>query len=388
MRSKRKDFLIHALIAKTAIFGILFAFSLTEGVRSFYFRSGLRWQYILLLAFIGSVFFTPIARVLAERFRILDSPSGRKAHSEVTPLLGGLAVQVSFSVALLVNNVFLPQMKVLLAGAGLVFLVGLWDDIRPLNAGLRFFFQVLVSLYVILAGDISLTFFSGYTWSSVVNVPLTALWMVGLTNAMNFFDGLDGLASGLSIIIAAFFGTVAFMSDQPAMGWFAVALVGACLGFLPYNFRIRRSALVFLGDAGSTFLGFTLAGLAVLGRWSTESAFVSIVVPILILGVLIFDITYVTLSRLRNRGQNGWLRAVARPGRDHLHHRLIRMGFRGKEAVLIILTLSTCFGVSALIIMDQNIIQALLGLVQALLVLCVFVVLMLKGRETEDVCRR
>jgi UDP-GlcNAc:undecaprenyl-phosphate GlcNAc-1-phosphate transferase len=212
--------------------------------------------------------------------------------------------------------------------------------------------------------------------------------MVGLTNAMNFFDGLDGLASGLSTIIAAFFGVVAFMSAQPAMGWFAVALVGACIGFLPYNFRIRQSAQIFLGDAGSTFLGFTLAGLAVLGRWSTESAFVSILVPVLILGVLIFDITYVTLSRVRNREDEGLLRAVSRPGHDHLHHRLIRMGFRAKEAVLIIFTLSTCFGVSALIIMDQNIIRALLGLVQALLVLCVFVVLMLKGRESGDNCGR
>jgi UDP-GlcNAc:undecaprenyl-phosphate GlcNAc-1-phosphate transferase len=207
--------------------------------------------------------------------------------------------------------------------------------------------------------------------------------MVGLTNAMNFFDGLDGLASGLSIVSAAFFGTVAFLSEQPALGWFAVALVGACLGFVPYNFRIRHSARIFLGDAGSTFLGFTLAGLAVLGRWSTVSAFVSISVPILILGVLIFDITYVTLSRLRNRGETGLLRAVSKPGRDHLHHRLIRMGFRPKEAVFIILTLSTCFGVSALIIMDQNMIRAMLGLVQALLVLGVFVVLMLKGREME-----
>jgi UDP-GlcNAc:undecaprenyl-phosphate GlcNAc-1-phosphate transferase len=384
MRSQRKDFPIHALIARIVFFGVLFAFSLTDGVRSFYFRSGLRWQYIFLLAFMGSVLFTPIARVLAERFEILDRPSGRKAHADITPLLGGLAVQASFAVALLVNNVFLPQMTVLLAGATLIFLIGLWDDIRPLNAALRFLFQVLVSLYVILAGNISLTFFSGYAWSSALNVPLTALWLVGLTNAMNFFDGLDGLAPGLSVIIAAFFGTVAFMSNQPAMGWFAVALVGACLGFLPYNLRIRRSAQIFLGDAGSTFLGFTLAGLAVLGRWSTESAFVSIVVPVLILGVLIFDITYVTLSRVRNRGNDGLLRAISRPGRDHLHHRLIRMGFRGKEAVLIIFTLSTCFGVSALIIMDQNIIRALLGLVQALLVLGVFVVLMLKGRESDD----
>jgi UDP-GlcNAc:undecaprenyl-phosphate GlcNAc-1-phosphate transferase len=371
-------------ILRIFISGALFVFLLTGGVRSFYFDSGLRWQYILLISFMGTIFFTPIARAAAARFGIVDKPDPRKAHQEATPLLGGLAVQASFAVALLVNNVFLPQMKVLLMGGTLIFLVGLWDDIRPLHAGFRFLLQVVVALFTIEAGGISLTFFSGAPWAPLVNVPLTALWIVGLTNAMNFFDGLDGLATGISIIIAAFFGTVAFLSNQPSMGWFAVALVGACLGFLPDNFRFRRSANIFLGDAGSTFLGFTLAGLAVLGRWSTVSAFVSISVPILILGVLIFDISYVTLSRIRNRKGDGLFRAVSRPGRDHLHHRLLRMGFLPKEAVFIILTLSTCFGVSALIIMDQNIIRALLGLVQALLVLGVFVVLMLKGRELDD----
>jgi UDP-GlcNAc:undecaprenyl-phosphate GlcNAc-1-phosphate transferase len=341
-----------------------------------------------LISFVGTIFFTPVAQAAAARFGILDRPDPRKAHQEATPLLGGLAVQASFAVALLVNNVFLPQMKVLLIGATLIFLVGLWDDIRPLHAGLRFLFQTAVSLFVILAGGVSLTFFSGAPWAPLLNVPLTVLWIVGLTNAMNFFDGLDGLAAGLSMIIAAFFGLVAFLGDQPAMGWFAVAMVGACLGFMPYNFRFRRSAQIFLGDAGSTFLGFTLAGLAVLGRWSTVSPFVSISVPVLILGVLIFDISYVTLSRIRNRQGNGLLRAVSKPARDHLHHRLIRMGFLPKEAVFIIFTLSTCFGVSALIIMDQNIIRALLGLVQALLVLGVFVVLMLKGRESDDAGQR
>ena len=118
----------------------------------------------------------------------MDTPGERKTHLEITPLLGGLAVQASFAVSLLVNNVFLPQMKVLLAGAALIFLIGLWDDIRPLNPGIRFLCQVLVALYVILAGGISLTFFSQQFWSSVFNVPLTVLWIVGLTNAMNFFD--------------------------------------------------------------------------------------------------------------------------------------------------------------------------------------------------------
>lgn len=371
-------------IARAVFYGIVFAALLTGTVRGFYFQSALRWQYILLLAFFSALFFTPMARLAAVRFGVVDSPGERKAHQETTPLLGGLAVQASFTVALLVNNVFLPQMTALLVGAALIFIIGLWDDIRPLKPGTRFLCQVLVALYVIIPGGVGLTFFAQQPWSPLLNVPLSVLWFVGLTNAMNFFDGLDGLAAGLSLVVAAFFGVIAFLSDQPTLGWFAVALVGSCLGFLPYNFRFRRPAAIFLGDAGSTFLGFTLAGLAILGRWSVESAFVSITVPVLILGMLIFDMCYVILSRIRNHRRNGILDAISTPGRDHLHHRLLRMGFSPKEVVLIIFTLSACFGVSALIIMDENIIMAGLGLIQALLVLGVFVVLMLKGREMED----
>lgn len=376
--------MIHSAIIPSIFYGFVYSILLIEPIRSSYFRFGLRWQYILLLSLVGSLFLTPVVRLIALRFGIVDSPGDRKSHLEVTPLFGGVAVQVSLAVALIVNNIFLPQMKVLLVGSSLIFLVGLWDDIRPLNAGFRFIWQVLVALYVIFAGDISLTFFSHRYWAPLLNIPLTALWFVGLTNAMNFFDGLDGLAAGLSAVMAAFFGTVAFLSDQAALGWFAVALVGSCLGFLPSNFRFRKSATIFLGDAGSTFLGFTLAGLAILGRWSTESSFVSISVPILILGMLIFDITYVTFSRIRNYRGEGLLKAVSTPGRDHLHHRLLRMGFLPKEAVFIIWALSACFGVSGLIIMGENAVIAFLGLIQALMMLGVFVVLMLKGREVGD----
>ncbi|MBW2000243.1 MAG: hypothetical protein JRJ29_20075, partial [Deltaproteobacteria bacterium] len=154
-----------------------------------------------------------------------------------------------------------------------------------------------------------------------------------------------------------------------------------CLGFFPYNFRIRESAFLFLGDAGSTFLGFTLAGLAVLGRWSNTSHFVSLSAPILIFGVLIFDMVYVNLSRIRNGHAKDFLGLLGCANKDHLHHRLIFMGFAKKEAVIIISTLAVCLGVSALIIMDQNFLQAMLGLIQALIIVGLIVALMLKGRD-------
>lgn len=368
-------------ILRIGVSGLLLGLLLTPQVRAFYFRSGVRWQYIFFLAFFAALFITPIARSLAIQLKIHDKPDWRKRHRAATPLLGGLAVQTAFALALIVNGVFLPKMTVLLTGSTMIFFLGLWDDVRPLKASFRFLCQILVSLYVVFAGDISLTFFSAYTWAPLINAPLTVLWLVGLTNSMNFFDGLDGLASGLAIISAAFLGSIAFLSNQPALGWFAVALVGACLGFIPYNFRLRGPALLFLGDAGSTFLGFTLAGLGIIGQWSVSSSFVSISAPILVFGILIFDMTYVTLSRIKNNRSDGILRAITSPGRDHLHHRLLQLGFLPKEAVFIIFSLSTCFGVSALIIMDQRVIQALLGLGQAILLLGVFVVIMLKGRD-------
>ncbi len=350
-------------------------------VRLFYFSLGMRWCYILLFSLLAAYFFTPICRSLAFRLDILDRPGGRKIHRDPTALLGGMAICLAFSLSLLLNGIFLPGMKIMLAGAALIFVMGLWDDVRPLRPLVKLLFQILITLGVVVWGDIRLTFFTHYAWAPFINIPLTVLWIVGLTNALNFFDGLDGLATGMSTIAAFFMGIMAFESNQPALGWLAIALMGACVGFMPFNLRIGKPALIFLGDAGSTFLGFTLAGLAVIGEWSANSHFVSLTAPVLIFGVLIFDMLYVTLSRVRNSKSGNILKLLMTPGRDHLHHRLLCMDFSAKEAVFVIFTVSACLGVSALIIMDQNFIDALLGLFQAALILTTIAILMIKGRE-------
>ncbi|MBU2499163.1 MAG: undecaprenyl/decaprenyl-phosphate alpha-N-acetylglucosaminyl 1-phosphate transferase [Proteobacteria bacterium] len=365
-----------------ALWGAFLFFLILPPTKLFYFEAGLRWQYILVFSFVAAYFITPLCRLIALKLNILDEPDWRKVHAEPTPLLGGLAVYVAFMTSLLLNGVFLAGMKIFLLGATFVFIMGLVDDMRPLPALLKFLFQVLISLFVILAGHIKLTFFFGAAWADALNIPLTVLWMVGLTNAMNFFDGVDGLAGAMSIISALFLGLLAFNTDQPALGWFAVAIVGASLGFMPHNFRFGRSARIFLGDGGSTFLGFSLAGLAVLGRWSDTSHFVSITAPILIFGILIFDMAYVNLSRIKNGQARNLLELLTCVNKDHLHHRLLFMGFARKEVVFVISTMSACLGVSALIIMDQKLVQALLGLLQAALIIGLVVTLMLKGRET------
>ena len=361
--------------------GLLIVFLTLPWVKSLYFNAGLRWQYILIFSFVAAYFVTPFCRALALKAQVVDKPDWRKIHYHPTPLLGGVAVYVAFTAAILLNGVFLPAMKALLLGATLIFVVGLIDDMHPLPAFLKLIFQVLISLLVILWGDVQFTFFYRANWAPLINIPLTVVWIVGLTNAMNFFDGLDGLASALSIICAFFLGIIAFNTDQPALGWFAVALLGTCLGFLPHNFRMGKTALLFLGDAGSTFMGFTLAGLAVLGRWSTTSHFVSLSAPILIFGVLIFDMAYVNLSRIKNRQANSFLELLTCVNKDHLHHRLLFLGFAHKEVVFVISTMSVCLGMSALIIMHQRSIEALLGLLQASLIIGLIVTLMLKGRD-------
>lgn len=361
--------------------GLFLLFMIYPRVRWLYFEAGLRWQYVFLVAFVSAYFLAPFFRLLALKWNVLDRPNSRKIHEKPTPLLGGAAVYVAFTSAILLNGIFLPGMKVLLLGGTLIFVMGLIDDASPLPSLLKLLLQVAVAMLVILLGNIHITSFGGPAWENPLSLILTVLWIVGLTNAMNFFDGIDGLASAMSIIASFFIGVLAFNTDQPALGWFAVALLGACAGFMPHNFRFGKSALLFLGDGGSTFLGFMLSGLAVMGTWSSSSRFVSLTAPLLIFGVLIFDITYVNLSRIKNRQARNIKELLNCVNKDHLHHRLLFLGFARKEVVFIISTLSVCFGVSALIIMRQDFIEAILGLFQALLIIGLIVTLMLKGRE-------
>lgn len=233
--------------------GILLLLYLLPPIRSFYFDSGLRWQYILFFAFISAYLAIPFCRSLALRLHILDRPNWRKIHDIPTPLLGGLGVYTAFFVSLLVNGVFLPGMKIMLFGGTLIFLLGLWDDLKPIAPLIKFISQIIIALIVIFAGNIKLTLFYSLPWATLLDVPITVLWIVGLTNAMNFFDGIDGLAAGLSIIAATFLGIIAFKTNQPALGWLAVALVGACVGSCPIILELENQPAFFWGIAAALF---------------------------------------------------------------------------------------------------------------------------------------
>ena len=222
-------------------------------------------------------------------------------------------------------------------------------------------------------------------WSSslgtALNVLLSFVWIVGIFNALNFLDGMDGLASGISIVIAVFIGVVAFETSQPAIGWAAAAIAGACFGFLPYNFRPGRRALIFLGDAGSNFLGFMLASLALLGYWADADPLVAISNPLLIFSVLIYDMTYITIARIASGKVRSFFEWIDYTGQDHLHHRIAAVLDSRPKAVIFILLMNATLGIAALGLRAAEPGTAFLLLLQAFLILVLVTMLERRGKS-------
>lgn len=349
----------------------------------FYFTyMGLRWLYIFLFSLSLSYLLTPLMRLVALKVNILDKPDGRKVHESATPLLGGIAILIAFSFSLVANMLLEKGLLVLLCGGMIMALMGLLDDARGMPALLKLLIQVLVVVFLVYNGIILDLFPPRTTWGFWMNFVFTLIWIVGITNAMNFIDGMDGLATGLSAIMATFIGIVAFQTDQPFVGWIAIAILGSCLGFFPFNFRLRNPALIFLGDAGSTFLGFMLAGLAVMGYWS-ESRIVSFANPVLIFWVLIFDMTYITVRRVvsgKVRTVKEWIDYV---GTDHLHHRLFYLLGDKWKAVLTIFLFSAALGLSSIALRYARMIDSILLVCQAGLIAIIFSLLEYVGRKSQ-----
>lgn len=352
-------------------------------VRQLFFAHLGRWLYILLFAASASALLTPIVRLLARRTGIVDRPGGRKIHTQPTALLGGVAVILSFIGALLANMILDARTVALLTGGVVMAGVGLLDDARSIPARYKLVIQVAVVLFLIYSGIILDLFPIHTTWGYLLNAALTILWIVGLTNAMNFIDGLDGLATGLAAVISLFMGIVAFQTAQPFMGWIAIAMLGSCLGFLPYNFRWNKPASIFLGDAGSTFFGFVLSALAIKAAWADNNPIVSFATPILIFWVLIFDMTYITLERTITGKVKSFREWIDYVGTDHLHHRLLGIFGDRKKVVLFILFLSATLGISAVTLRDATTRDGVLTVVQALLITVIVSILEYSGRNSS-----
>jgi UDP-GlcNAc:undecaprenyl-phosphate/decaprenyl-phosphate GlcNAc-1-phosphate transferase len=371
------------LIATAVGAALIFVVIIVPGVHLWFREEGLRWLHVLLVASTVSLALTPVMIGLARTWGLLDVPTERKAHDRPTPRIGGVAVYFAFLIAILTNSVFEDWMVGMLVGGTLLFVLGVVDDAVELPASLKLGGQLFAAGAVIYAGKV-LTLFPPTPSGQLANMVITVIWIIGITNAFNFFDGMDGLASGLAILMAFFMGLVAMQTEQAGVGWIAIALIGAAAGFYPFNFRKSKPAFIFLGDGGSTFLGFTLACLAVKGNWADNNPIVSFSNPILIFGILIYDMIHITVERIvtgKIRTVKEWIDYV---GRDHLHHRLERLLGSRQASIAMIYTLCVSLGLAAMLLRKADISEAFMLLTQAALLVILITILEHRGRPAVE----
>ena len=345
-------------------------------------------EYEHLVAFSAALiiafFSTPIARGIALRAGAVNIPrDNTRMHKKPMPLLGGLAIIAGFVIAVVYGFAsrdipqflfFLSQPKSLglIFGALVIVVLGIVDDIRPLTAGVKFVFQLLAATVTVATGtritSITLPFASGadngmtYTLEETIAFIISVLWITGVTNAINLIDGLDGLAAGVSGIASVSLFIVAVIRGEDDIALASAALAGAIFGFLPYNFN---PAKIFMGDTGATFLGFILATLAIEGTMKSVTT-LALAIPILVLGLPIFDTLFAILRRISNG------KPIGQRDRGHIHHRLIDMGLSHKMSVVILYIVSGSLGLLSIVLVDK-------GLLPSIILLILIVVFMIGG---------
>lgn len=334
--------------------------------------------FVFAFSFLMAYLSAPLFKKLALKFGILDMPDPRKIHKSPTPLLGGLAIYLGFVSGLAFNLAALNFLLGIVIGVTIILIIGLIDDVRGLSVQLRLIGQSLAALIVISFG-IRLSFLPNNLWGNTAEVVLSLVWIVGITNALNYLDGLDGLAAGVAAISAFFFSVISYQTNQPWISLAALILIASCLGYLPHNFK---KAKVFLGDAGSTFIGFVLAGIAVQGDWA-ENNVVRITVPVLILAIPIFDMVFTTIMRIKEAKVNTVVEWLKFGGKDHFHHRLIDLGLFPREATLFIYFVTISFGINAIMVSNEKAIVGVLSVLQALIIFAGIAVLMLVGKRRK-----
>ncbi len=334
-----------------------------------------RQVLFMIFAFIVSYAFTfattPLVRRFAFKIGAIDIPKdNRRMHKKPTPRIGGLAIIFGFTVATLCFAQPSRQLYGTLAGAAIIAVMGVIDDCKNLPAKLKFVIQIIAALVVVFAGDIKIDVFTNPNFLSDnpywvlpewLSVTLTVIWIVFITNAVNFIDGLDGLAAGVSAIMSISLVFISIRVGEYSIAILGIALMGSCFGFLPFNFN---PAKIFMGDTGSTFLGFMLATLSIQGVFKSY-AVISFAVPLLILGLPLFDALFAMIRRIL-RGQSPMT-----ADRGHLHHRLVDMGFSQKQTVFILYAISGVLGITAVLLAESGVLRALL------LVICVLILLLI-----------
>lgn len=319
-----------------------------------------------LMAFVAAMalalIITPVVRSQATRLRIIDEPSPRKVHIKPIPRAGGIAVFISFNVCFLGfviwlgldDKVLLQELNPYLISAGLllIFGMGLWDDIKNISPFVKLCIQIVAAalawfggvqiVHLTLPGETSNVLYLGS-----LSLPMTVLWFVLLMNAINVIDGLDGLACGSTFLTSAALFFVSLYSDKAMVALGFACLAGTCFGFLRYNFN---PATIFLGDCGSYFIGSVIAILTVIGSMKGPAT-VAFVVPIISLGLPLMDAIFATVRRFMLGTK------IFQPDRDHLHHRLLKLGLSHRTAVIILYIATLILGLIALLAIHTNSLQ-------------------------------
>ncbi|MBP3231909.1 MraY family glycosyltransferase [Anaerovibrio sp.] len=310
--------------------------------------------WALLIALIVAFAVTPFVIILAGKTGALDAPDARKVHHKPIPRIGGIGIYLAFMAGVLSVLDFdsLPEdvrtgVIGLLVSSTLIVLLGIVDDYKTLSAKVKLLGQI-VAASVLVAFGVQIDFiadpFGDYFYLEYFAVPATIFWIVGLTNTVNLIDGLDGLAAGVATIASITILLVAIQNDFALVTILTAAIAGAAIGFLRYNFN---PAKIFMGDTGSMFLGFMLAGISVIGAVKS-AATIALIVPILALGVPIMDTSFAIIRRYRGGVP------IFKPDKGHLHHRLLDMGFNQRQAVLLMYVISALLGFSAVLLNEVS----------------------------------
>lgn len=306
----------------------------------------------ILLAFGLALLVTPLVRKWAFKCGALDRPNHRKVHRRVMPRMGGMAIYLSFVAAVLLTMELTPQVAGLLVGGSLILLLGVIDDIKGISPRLKLAGQVLAACALVPFG-IEVKFLTNPFSHELIalgllSIPVTVLWIVSVTNAVNLIDGLDGLAGGTSCIAALTLAAVVMIEVSMAGGSrnqgdaivLALILAAAVIGFLRYNFYPAR---IFLGDSGSMYLGYSVAALAVMGL-AKSATFISLIIPVVILGIPLLDTVFAIVRRYYGQ------KPIFQPDKEHLHHRLMQMGLSHRQTVLCIYGVNIILALSAVVL--------------------------------------
>lgn len=305
---------------------------------------------------------TPIVRVLAYKIGAVDVPKdNRRMHKKPMPLLGGLSIFLGFTISGLIFCNVTPSLVAAWFGGLLIISIGILDDKYALNAWIKLLGQIAAASIAVGLGGVQIdhiNLFGKYIHFGALAIPITIFWIVGMTNAINLIDGLDGLACGVSAISSTSLLIVTLMHADLEVAMLTAILTGACIGFLPFN---MNPAKIFMGDTGALFLGYMLSVLSIVGVFKT-TAVVSFLIPVIIFGYPLFDTVFAFARRILQG------RSPFSADRGHLHHRIIDMGFNVRQSVSILYCICSILGILAIMLSEQRTAASLIILVVALII--------------------